>query len=101
MNVNSDNILMERSAAGIKRNPPINDIGIPNETQKASLGFKKMANTKTTKVRPRYAFLVRRSILPFKRTDSSLKVPISTPSGSVGAVFSTYDFIELATSKAL
>ena len=94
-------MLIDRSAAGIKRNPPIKDIGIPRDTQKASLGFKKIAKTNTTKVKPRYAFLVKRSILPFNKTDSSLKVPISTPAGNVDAVVSTYDLIVLATSRAL
>ena len=67
----------------------MNDIGIPSETQNASFGLRNIAKTNTTKTKPKYAFFVNKSILPFKRTDSSLNVPISTPLGSVVAVLFT------------
>ena len=54
MNVNSDNILIERSKAGMNQKPPIKDIGIPRETQNANLGFRKIAKTRTTRKRPWY-----------------------------------------------
>ena len=52
INVNKDNILIERSRGDINQNPPINDIGIPSETQNANFGFKNIANTTTTNNKP-------------------------------------------------
>ena len=53
INVNNDNILIERSTAGIKRKPPINDIGIPSETQNASFGLRNIAKINTTSTKPK------------------------------------------------
>ena len=53
MNTNRESILMETSALGRSQNPPIKEMGIPKETQKASFGFRKMAKTITTRVKPR------------------------------------------------
>ena len=36
----------------IAKNPPMNEIGIPSETQKANFGFKNNANTKITSMSP-------------------------------------------------
>ena len=52
INVNKDNILIETPNTGISQNPPIKEIGIPNETQKASFGFKNSARTRTTSNSP-------------------------------------------------
>ena len=52
MNVNSDNIFMDKSNGPNSQNPPMNEIGIPSETQKANFGFKNNANTKITRMSP-------------------------------------------------
>ena len=53
MKVNKDNILIETSKIGINQKPPMKEIGIPKETQKANFGFKKIARIKTTRKRPK------------------------------------------------
>ena len=52
INVNNDNILMDRSKGPNNQKPPMNEIGIPRETQKASLGFKNNAKTMITSMSP-------------------------------------------------
>ena len=44
---------METSNKGNNQKPPMNDIGIPSETQAASFGFKNKAKTIKTSPRPR------------------------------------------------
>ena len=51
MNVNSDNIFMDKFNGPNSQNPPMNEIGIPSETQ-ANFGFKNNANTKITSMSP-------------------------------------------------
>ena len=52
MKVNSDNILMERPKSGISQKPPMNEIGIPKETQNANFGLKNNASTMITRISP-------------------------------------------------
>ena len=71
MNVNKESILMERSIIGINQNPPINEMGIPRDIQKASFGFKNNAKTIRTRNNPYFALSVNRSILPCSNNASS------------------------------
>ena len=51
--VNRDNMLIETSKIGINQKPPMKEIGIPNDTQKANFGFKKIARIITTRNSPK------------------------------------------------
>ena len=45
-------MLMERLNGANNQKPPIKEIGIPRETQKANFGLRNSAKTKITKKRP-------------------------------------------------
>ena len=87
MKVNSEIILMETSKIGRSQNPPINEIGMPNETQPASFGFRNRASTTSTNDKPRAAFSTNKSILPLRITDSSFIELNDIPGGIVGRFF--------------
>ena len=82
-------MLIDTSKIGINQKPPIKDIGIPNETQNASFGLRKIARMITTRSSPKYAFFVKRSILPLRMIASSFHVLIPTPIGRVDDICST------------
>ena len=52
MKVNNDNMLIDRSNGPNNQKPPIKEIGMPSETQKANFGFKNNANTRITSMSP-------------------------------------------------
>ena len=87
MKVNSEIILMETSKIGRSQNPPINEIGMPNETQPASFGLRNKASTTSTNDKPRAAFSTNKSILPLRITDSSFIELNDIPGGIVGRFF--------------
>ena len=87
INVKREIILIETSKIGSNQKPPINEIGMPNETQPASLGLRNRASTKSTSVKPRIAFSTNKSILPLRITDSSFIELNEIPGGIVGLFF--------------
>ena len=78
---------MDISKTGKSQNPPIKDIGIPNDTHPANLGFRKRARIMTTSINPKYAFSVNNSILPLRITDSSFIAVSETTGGISGFLF--------------
>ena len=92
INVKRDNKLIETSKYGNIINAPINEIGIPSETQNASLGLRNKANITNTRNRPSLAFFINKSILPLRILDSSFQVVKVIPSGSIFCVLSIYSF---------
>ena len=50
--VNNDNMLIDMSNGPNNQKPPIKEIGIPKETQKANFGFKNNAKTMITNISP-------------------------------------------------
>ena len=93
-------MFIDTSNNGSNQNPPINDIGIPRETHAANFGFKNKARTINTRVKPKYAFSVRSSILPFNITDSSFMVVKEIPGGIKGFFFLIYLWTSSAISRA-
>ena len=83
-------IFIETSKRGRSQKPPIKEIGIPKETQAASLGLRNKAKTIKTRTKPKYAFSVKSSIRPRKITDSSFMVVKDIPGGIVGFFFFIY-----------
>ena len=81
--VKSDNKLIETSKYGSISSAPINDIGIPSDTQNANLGLRNKASMIKTKNKPSFAFFISRSILPLNIFDSSFQLVRYTPSGSI------------------
>ena len=98
--VNSESILIETSKKGKNQIAPKNDIGIPNDIQKASLGLINKDSTNITNKRPMPAFFNNKSNLPFKYLDSSFHISNSIPDGSSLDLDSTYDFTLSAISRA-
>ena len=52
MKVNNDSIFIDNPNSGMSQNPPINEIGIPKETQNANFGLKNNASTMITRINP-------------------------------------------------
>jgi len=83
MKAKSEIMFSEMSNLGISQKAPKNDISIPIVVQNASRILRNSVRHIKTSVRPRYAFLVRRSILDRRTTELSCQIAIETPSGSV------------------
>ena len=81
INVKRDSMLIDTSRNGKNHKAPRNDIGIPNETQKESLGFRNKDKTNITRINPIHAFFTNKSILPLKYSDSSDHDDILIPEG--------------------
>jgi len=101
INVKSDNIFIETSPKGINQNPPINEMGIPSETQKANFGLRNNAKIKTTSNNPYCAFLTNKSIRPLKIFASLFQVVNLISLGSILFFSSTYFSTASAIANAL
>ena len=89
MKENSDSKLIETSRYGSINNAPINEIGIPSDTQNANFGLRNMASINKTRIRPNFAFFNNKLILPLRIFDSSFQLVICTPLGSDNFVLCT------------
>jgi len=83
-------MFMERLNGANNQNPPIKEIGIPRETQKANFGLRNSAKTKITKKRPCWAFRTIVSILPLNILASSSQAVSLASGGSCALLTSTY-----------
>jgi len=62
MNAKSEIMLIDTPSIGMKSRVPRKLMGIPIVTQNASRSSRKMPSTMSTRIRPRYALRIRRSM---------------------------------------